>query len=68
VIVGFLLEPAQPSSAICSASPTAELRFRLAILAQIAPKVAFAPLFILWMGFTIYPRSWCHTDRVLPVW
>jgi NitT/TauT family transport system permease protein len=23
---------------------------------QIAPKVAFAPLFILWMGFTIYPK------------
>ncbi len=23
---------------------------------QIAPKVAFAPLFILWMGFTVYPR------------
>jgi NitT/TauT family transport system permease protein len=23
---------------------------------QIAPKVAFAPLFILWMGFTVYPK------------
>jgi NitT/TauT family transport system permease protein len=23
---------------------------------QIAPKVAFAPLFILWMGFNVYPK------------
>ena len=23
---------------------------------QIAPKVAFAPLFVLWFGFTIYPK------------
>lgn len=23
---------------------------------QISPKVAFAPLFVIWMGFTIYPR------------
>jgi NitT/TauT family transport system permease protein len=38
-------------------SPTAEIALSPYILAlQIAPKVAFAPLFILWMGFTIYPR------------
>jgi NitT/TauT family transport system permease protein len=38
-------------------SPTAELAFSPYILAlQIAPKVAFAPLFILWMGFTVYPK------------
>jgi NitT/TauT family transport system permease protein len=38
-------------------SPTAELALSPYILAlQIAPKVAFAPLFILWMGFTIYPK------------
>jgi NitT/TauT family transport system permease protein len=23
---------------------------------QIAPKVAFAPLFVMWMGYTIYPK------------
>jgi NitT/TauT family transport system permease protein len=38
-------------------SPTAEIALSPYILAlQIAPKVAFAPLFILWMGFTIYPK------------
>jgi len=38
-------------------SPTAELVLSPYILAlQIAPKVAFAPLFILWMGFTVYPK------------
>jgi len=38
-------------------SPTAELPLSPYFLAlQIAPKVAFAPLFILWMGFTVYPK------------
>jgi NitT/TauT family transport system permease protein len=38
-------------------SPAAELVLSPYILAlQIAPKVAFAPLFILWMGFTVYPK------------
>src|SRR5262249_24435545 len=38
-------------------SPTAEFALSPYILAlQIAPKVAFAPLFILWMGFTIDPK------------
>ena len=38
-------------------SPTAEFALSPYILAlQIAPKVAFAPLFIMWMGFTIYPK------------
>jgi len=38
-------------------SPAAELALSPYILAlQIAPKVAFAPLFILWMGFTVYPK------------
>jgi NitT/TauT family transport system permease protein len=38
-------------------SATAELALSPYILAlQIAPKVAFAPLFILWMGFTVYPK------------
>ena len=38
-------------------SPWAELVFSPYLLAlQIAPKVAFAPLFILWFGYTIYPK------------
>ncbi len=38
-------------------SPSAEFILSPYILAlQIAPKVAFAPLFILWMGFTVYPK------------
>lgn len=38
-------------------SRVAEFAFSPYILAlQIAPKVAFAPLFILWMGFTVYPK------------
>jgi NitT/TauT family transport system permease protein len=46
-VVGYLL----------GMSPAAELALSPYILAlQIAPKVAFAPLFILWMGFTVYPK------------
>jgi NitT/TauT family transport system permease protein len=46
-IIGYLL----------GMSPVAELALSPYILAlQIAPKVAFAPLFILWMGFTVYPK------------
>lgn len=38
-------------------SPSTEFVLSPYILAlQIAPKVAFAPLFILWMGFTVYPK------------
>ncbi len=38
-------------------SRVAEFALSPYILAlQIAPKVAFAPLFILWMGFTVYPK------------
>jgi NitT/TauT family transport system permease protein len=46
-VIGYLL----------GMSPAAELVLSPYILAlQIAPKVAFAPLFILWMGFTVYPK------------
>ena len=46
-VVGYLL----------GMSPLAEFALSPYILAlQIAPKVAFAPLFILWMGFTVYPK------------
>jgi NitT/TauT family transport system permease protein len=38
-------------------SPATEVALSPYILAlQIAPKVAFAPLFILWMGFSVYPK------------
>lgn len=38
-------------------SPTTELILSPYILAlQIAPKVAFAPLFVMWFGYTVYPK------------
>jgi NitT/TauT family transport system permease protein len=38
-------------------SPTAEAILSPYILAlQIAPKVAFAPLFVMWLGYTVYPK------------
>jgi NitT/TauT family transport system permease protein len=47
MIVGFLL----------GMSPTLEFVLSPYILAlQIAPKVAFAPLFVIWFGYTVYPK------------
>jgi NitT/TauT family transport system permease protein len=47
MIVGFAL----------GMSPTAEFVLSPYILAlQIAPKVAFAPLFVIWFGYTVYPK------------
>jgi len=38
-------------------SKTAEIVLSPYILAlQIAPKVAFAPLFVMWFGYTVYPK------------
>jgi NitT/TauT family transport system permease protein len=38
-------------------SPSAEAILSPYILTlQIAPKVAFAPLFVMWLGYTIYPK------------
>lgn len=38
-------------------SPSAEFMLSPYILAlQIAPKVAFAPLFVMWFGYTVYPK------------
>lgn len=38
-------------------SPSAESMLSPYILAlQIAPKVAFAPLFVMWLGYTVYPK------------
>jgi NitT/TauT family transport system permease protein len=42
---------------VLGVSPKAEFICSPYILAlQIAPKVAFAPLFVLWFGFTVYPK------------
>ena len=59
VLAGFLLGSLLGAFVgyLLGMSPTAELALSPYILAlQIAPKVAFAPLFILWMGFTVYPK------------
>jgi NitT/TauT family transport system permease protein len=59
VIAGFLLGSLLGAffGYVLGMSPTAEVALSPYILAlQIAPKVAFAPLFILWMGFTVYPK------------
>ena len=59
VIAGFLLGSLLGAVAgyLLGMSRTAEIALSPYILAlQIAPKVAFAPLFILWMGFTVYPK------------
>ncbi len=59
VIAGFILGSLLGAlfGYLLGMSPTAEFALSPYILAlQIAPKVAFAPLFIMWMGFTVYPR------------
>ncbi|HWL74254.1 MAG TPA: ABC transporter permease [Burkholderiaceae bacterium] len=59
VIAGFILGSLLGAAIgyLLGMSPTAEFALSPYILGlQIAPKVAFAPLFILWMGFTIYPK------------
>jgi NitT/TauT family transport system permease protein len=59
VLVGFALGSLLGAvfGYVLGISPVAEFALSPYILAlQIAPKVAFAPLFILWMGFTIYPK------------
>lgn len=59
VLVGFALGSLLGAliGYLLGISPTAEFALSPYILAlQIAPKVAFAPLFILWMGFNVYPK------------
>ena len=47
MLIGYLL----------GMSPGAEVVLSPYILAlQIAPKVAFAPLFVMWFGYTVYPK------------
>lgn len=59
VIVGFVLGAFLGLfvGVILGLSPTTESVLSPYILAlQIAPKVAFAPLFVMWLGYTIYPK------------
>ena len=59
VVAGFLLGAALGMSVgyILGMSPSTEFVLSPYILAlQIAPKVAFAPLFVLWFGFTVTPK------------
>lgn len=59
VVVGFLLGIALGifCGFVLGMSPTAEFVLSPYILAlQIAPKVAFAPLFVIWFGYSVTPK------------
>jgi NitT/TauT family transport system permease protein len=59
VLVGFFLGSVLGMiiGYVLGVSPRAEVVLSPYILAlQIAPKVAFAPLFVMWLGFTVYPK------------
>jgi NitT/TauT family transport system permease protein len=59
VIVGFLLGAllGLVVGVVLGLSPATESILSPYILAlQIAPKVAFAPLFVMWLGYTVYPK------------
>jgi len=59
VIAGFVLGSMLGLAIGCvlGVSPRSEMVLSPYLLAlQIAPKVAFAPLFVMWLGFTVYPK------------
>jgi len=59
VVIGFLLGSAMGAAIgyALGVSPRVEAILSPYLLAlQIAPKVAFAPLFVMWLGYTIYPK------------
>src|SRR5258708_5917631 len=59
VVVGFALGSllGMAIGYLLGMSETAEIVLSPYILAlQIAPKVAFAPLFVMWFGYTVYPK------------
>jgi NitT/TauT family transport system permease protein len=59
VLVGFTLGAflGMLIGYVLGMSSTAEVVLSPYILAlQIAPKVAFAPLFVMWFGYTVYPK------------
>ena len=59
VFVGFVLGSLLGAlmGYLLGSSPQLEAVFSPYLLAlQIAPKVAFAPLFVMWLGYTMYPK------------
>lgn len=59
VVVGFILGSALGAliGYALGISPRVEAILSPYLLAlQIAPKVAFAPLFVMWLGYTVYPK------------
>ena len=59
VVIGFVLGSAMGAMIgyALGVSPRVEAILSPYLLAlQIAPKVAFAPLFVMWLGYTIYPK------------
>ncbi len=59
VVVGFVLGSLQGAliGYALGVSPRVEAVLSPYLLAlQIAPKVAFAPLFVMWLGYTVYPK------------
>ena len=59
VVIGFVLGAALGAAMgyALGLSPQVEAILSPYLLAlQIAPKVAFAPLFVMWLGYTIYPK------------
>ena len=59
VVIGFVLGAALGAvmGYALGLSPQIEAILSPYLLAlQIAPKVAFAPLFVMWLGYTIYPK------------
>jgi len=59
VVVGFLLGSVLGAviGYVLGVSPRVEAVLSPYLLAlQIAPKVAFAPLFVMWLGYTVYPK------------
>jgi NitT/TauT family transport system permease protein len=59
VIVGFVLGSllGMLIGYVLGIAPKAEMVLSPYLLAlQIAPKVAFAPLFVMWLGYTVYPK------------
>lgn len=59
VVIGFIIGSMLGAiiGFVLGAAPRAELVLSPYILAlQIAPKVAFAPLFVMWLGYTVYPK------------
>ncbi len=59
VVLGFVIGSAMGAliGYALGVSPRVEAILSPYLLAlQIAPKVAFAPLFVMWLGYTIYPK------------